>query len=225
MTADELKKKAAEAALAHIEPRLERDTVLGVGTGSTVNHFIAALGALGGRIDAAVSSSEESSRRLAALGIRVVDLNSVGGVDVYVDGADEANRHLQLIKGGGGALTREKIIAAAAREFVCIADESKLVAVLGRFPLPVEVIPMARSHVARKIVALGGRPAYRENVVTDNGNEILDIHGLDLRDPRTMESQLDAIAGVVCNGLFVRRPADRLLLAGDNGVRTLLPPA
>ncbi|MCY4296208.1 MAG: ribose-5-phosphate isomerase RpiA [Gammaproteobacteria bacterium] len=225
MTADELKKKAAEAALAHIEPRLERDTVLGVGTGSTVNHFIAALGGLGGRIDAAVSSSEESSRRLAALGIRVVDLNSVGGVDVYVDGADEANRHLQLIKGGGAALTREKIIAAAAREFVCIADESKLVAVLGRFPLPVEVIPMARSHVARKIAALGGRPVYRENVVTDNGNEILDIHGLDLRDPRTMEARLDAIAGVVCNGLFVRRPADRLLLAGGNGVRTLLPSA
>ena len=225
MTADELKKKAAEAALAHIEPRLERDTVLGVGTGSTVNHFIAALGGLGGRIDAAVSSSEESSRRLAALGIRVVDLNAVGGVDVYVDGADEANRHLQLIKGGGAALTREKIIAAAAREFVCIADESKLVAVLGRFPLPVEVIPMARSHVARKIAALGGRPVYRENVVTDNGNEILDIHGLDLRDPRTMETRLDAIAGVVCNGLFVRRPADRLLLAGGNGVRTLLPSA
>lgn len=225
MTADELKKKAAEAALAHIEPRLERDTVLGVGTGSTVNHFIAALGGLGGRIDAAVSSSEESSRRLAALGIRVVDLNAVGGVDVYVDGADEANRHLQLIKGGGAALTREKIIAAAAREFVCIADESKLVAVLGRFPLPVEVIPMARSHVARKIAALGGRPVYRENVVTDNGNEILDIHGLDLRDPRTMEARLDAIAGVVCNGLFVRRPADRLLLAGGNGVRTLLPSA
>lgn len=225
MTADELKKKAAEAALAHIEPQLERDTVLGVGTGSTVNHFIAALGGLGGRIDAAVSSSEESSRRLAALGIRVVDLNSVGGVDVYVDGADEANRHLQLIKGGGAALTREKIIAAAAREFVCIADESKLVAVLGRFPLPVEVIPMARSHVARKIAALGGRPVYRENVVTDNGNEILDIHGLDLRDPRTMETRLDAIAGVVCNGLFVRRPADRLLLAGGNGVRTLLPSA
>ena len=225
MTADELKKKAAEAALAHIEPRLERDTVLGVGTGSTVNHFIAALGGLGGRIDAAVSSSEESSRRLAALGIRVVDLNSVGGVDVYVDGADEANRHLQLIKGGGAALTREKIIAAAAREFVCIADESKLVAVLGRFPLPVEVIPMARSHVARKIAALGGRPVYRENVVTDNGNEILDIHGLDLRDPRTMEARLDAIAGVVCNGLFVRRPADRLLLAAGNGVRTLLPSA
>jgi len=225
MTADELKKRAAEAALAHIEPRLERDTVLGVGTGSTVNHFIAALGALDGRIDAAVSSSEESSRRLAALGVRVVDLNAVGGVDIYVDGADEANRHLQLIKGGGGALTREKIIAAAAREFVCIADESKLVAVLGRFPLPVEVIPMARSHVARKIAALGGRPVYRENIVTDNGNEILDIHGLDLRDPRTMESRLDAIAGVVCNGLFVRRPADRLLLAGENGVRSLLPAA
>ncbi len=226
MTPDELKQQAAVAALRHVEPQLERGSILGIGTGSTVNHFIAALGGqrdLRERIEGTVSSSEESARRLKALGIEVMDLNTAGNVDFYVDGADEANHHLQLIKGGGAALTREKIIAAAAREFVCIADESKLVAVLGRFPLPVEVIPMARSHVARKITALGGMPVYRDGVTTDNGNQILDVHNLDLRDPREMESQLDQIAGVVCNGLFVRRPADRLLLAGNHGVRTLLP--
>ena len=225
MNPDQMKQQAAEAALQYIAPRLERDTVLGIGTGSTVNHFITALGGLRERIDAAVSSSEESSRRLSAVGIAVIDLNAAGSVDIYVDGADEANHHLQLIKGGGGALTREKIIAQAAREFICIADESKLVAVLGSFPLPVEVIPMARSHAARRLAALGGRPVYRDGFVTDNGNDILDVHGLDLRDPRTMESQIDEIAGVVCNGLFVRRAADRLLLAGENGVRTLLPAA
>ena len=202
MTADELKKQAAEAALRYVEPRLERDTILGVGTGSTVNHFIAALGDLRSAIDTAVSSSEESSRRLKELGINVIDLNAAGSVDFYVDGADEANRHLQLIKGGGGALTREKIIAAAAKEFICIADESKLVQVLGKFPLPVEVIPMARSHVARKISAMGGVPVWR-----------------------AMEARLDQITGVVCNGLFVRRAADRLLLAGAQGIRTLLPGA
>ena len=225
MNPEQMKQQAAEAALQYIAPRLERDTVLGIGTGSTVNHFITALGGLRERIDAAVSSSEESSRRLSAVGIAVIDLNAAGSVDIYVDGADEANHHLQLIKGGGGALTREKIIAQAAREFICIADESKLVAVLGSFPLPVEVIPMARSHAARRLAALGGRPVYRDGFVTDNGNDILDVHGLDLRDPRTMESQIDEIAGVVCNGLFVRRAADRLLLAGENGVRTLLPAA
>ncbi len=225
MTADKLKKQAAEAALRYVEPRLERDTLLGVGTGSTVNHFIAALGDLRSRIDAAVSSSDESTRRLEKLGISVIDLNAAGSVDFYVDGADEANRHLQLIKGGGGALTREKIIAAAAKEFICIVDESKLVPVLGKFPLPVEVIPMARGHVARKISAMGGIPAWRDGFVTDNGNHILDIHKLDLRDPRTMEARLDQIAGVVCNGLFVRRAADQLLLAGAQGVRTLRPDA
>ena len=225
MTADELKQQAAEAALRYLEPRLERDTVLGVGTGSTVNHFIAALGDSRGGIDAAVSSSEESSRRLRELGIDVIDLNTAGAVDFYVDGADEANRHLQLIKGGGGALTREKIIAAVAKEFICIADESKLVPVLGKFPLPVEVIPMARSHVARQISAMGGTPVWRDGFVTDNGNQILDIHKLDLRDPREIEAQLDRIAGVVCNGLFVRRAADRLLLAGERGIRSLLPGA
>ncbi len=225
MTADELKKQAAEAALRYVEPRLERDTVLGIGTGSTVNHFIAALGDLRDSIDAAVSSSEESSRRLKALGISVIDLNAAGSVDFYVDGADEANRHLQLIKGGGGALTREKIIAAVAKEFICIADESKLVPVLGKFPLPVEVIPMARSHVARKISAMGGTPVFRDGFVTDNGNRILDVHNLDLRDPRKVETQLDQVTGVVSNGLFVRRAADRLLLAGAQGIRTLLPEA
>ncbi len=225
MTADELKKQAAEAAMRYVEPRLERDTVLGIGTGSTVNHFIDALGDLRSSIDAAVSSSEESSRRLKALGISVIDLNTAGSVDFYVDGADEANRHLQLIKGGGGALTREKIIAAVAKEFICIADESKLVPVLGKFPLPVEVISMARSHVARKITAMGGVPVYRDGFVTDNGNRILDIHNLDLRDPRKVETQLDQVTGVVSNGLFVRRAADRLLLAGTQGIRTLLPEA
>ena len=225
MTADELKKQAAEAALRYVEPRLERDTVLGIGTGSTVNHFIAALGDLRESIDAAVSSSEESSRRLKALGISVIDLNAAGSVDFYVDGADEANRHLHLIKGGGGALTREKIIAAVAKEFICIADESKLVPVLGKFPLPVEVIPMARSHVARKISAMGGTPVFRDGFVTDNGNRILDVHNLDLRDPRKVETQLDQVTGVVSNGLFVRRAADRLLLAGAQGIRTLLPEA
>ncbi len=225
MTADELKKQAAEAAMRYVEPRLERDTVLGIGTGSTVNHFIDALGDMRSSIDAAVSSSEESSRRLKALGISVIDLNTAGSVDFYVDGADEANRHLQLIKGGGGALTREKIIAAVAKEFICIADESKLVPVLGKFPLPVEVIPMARSHVARKITAMGGVPVYRDGFVTDNGNRILDVHNLDLRDPRKVETQLDQVTGVVSNGLFVRRAADRLLLAGAQGMRTLLPEA
>ena len=222
MTADELKKQAAEAALRYLEPRLEHDTVLGVGTGSTVNHFIAALGDLRGGIDAVVSSSEASSRRLRQLGIDVIDLNAAGLVDFYVDGADEANRHLQLIKGGGGALTREKIIAQAAGEFICIADESKLVPTLGGFPLPVEVIPMARSHVARQISAMGGSPIYRDGCVTDNGNQILDVHKLDLRDPREMEARIGQIAGVVCNGLFARRAADRLLLAGAQGVRTML---
>ena len=197
--------------------------MLGIGTGSTVNHFIAGLAGLRDRIDGAVSSSEESARRLRALGIALIDLNTAGTVDYYVDGADEANRHLQLIKGGGGALTREKIIVAAAREFICIADESKLVTVLGGFPLPVEVIPMARSHVAREIAALGGMPVYRDGFVTDNGNRILDVHKLDLRRPREVESQLNQIAGVVCNGLFARRPADRLLLAGSGGIRSLPP--
>ena len=226
MTMDELKKRAAEAALRYLEPKLRRDTsdtVLGVGTGSTVNHFIAALGELRGGVDAVVSSSEESTRRLKQLGIEVIDLNAAGAVDFYVDGADEANPHLQLIKGGGGALTKEKIIAAVAKEFICIADESKLVPVLGNFPLPVEVIPMARAHVARKISAMGGYPVWRDGFVTDNGNHIIDIHKLDLLDPRAVEAQLDQIAGVVCNGLFVRRAADRLLLAGAKGVRALSP--
>ncbi len=223
MTVDELKKLAAEAALRYIEPKLADDTVLGVGTGSTANHFIAALGKLPNRVRAAVASSEESARRLTALGIEVLDLNAAGPVDFYVDGADETNRHLQLIKGGGGALTREKILAAAAREFICIADDSKLVPLLGKFPLPVEVIPMARSLIARKVSAMGGIPVYRDGFATDNGNQILDVRGLDLGDPRGLEAQLDQLPGLVCNGIFAQRPADRLLLAGRDGVRTLLP--
>ncbi len=223
MNPDALKRAAARAAFALVEPRLADGIVVGVGSGSTVNRFIEELGRAAGRMDGAVAASEESARRLRALNIPALELNSVGAVDVYVDGADEANRHLQLIKGGGGALTREKVIAAAAREFVCIADESKLVDALGRFPLPVEVIPMARSFVARRVVGLGGDPVYREGCVTDNGNHILDVHNLDMTAPRELERSLDRIPGLVACGLFAERGADRLLLAGGDGVRTLAP--
>jgi ribose 5-phosphate isomerase A len=195
--------------------------VIGVGTGSTANFFIQELAALKQDISATVASSEESARRLKALGIPVVDLNSVGEVGIYVDGADECNEYLQLIKGGGAALTREKIVAAVAREFVCIADASKFVRVLGNFPLPVEVIPMARSHVARQIVKLGGDPVWRSGVTTDNGNLILDVHNMSIVDPRKLETDLNQIAGVVTNGLFALRPADVLLLATPQGVKTL----
>jgi ribose 5-phosphate isomerase A len=211
------KRGAAEAALEFVRA----GDVIGVGTGSTVNHFIDALGTVRGRIDAAVSSSEASTARLRTLRIEVVDLNAAGELALYVDGADEATRHLQLIKGGGGALTREKIVAAASRRFVCIADDSKLVDVLGAFPLPVEVIPMARSYVARELVKLGGQPVLRENFVTDNGNCILDVHHLDIVDPVKLETALDQIPGVVTNGLFARRPADILLLGEAAGVRRL----
>lgn len=221
MDQNEMKKAVALAAAKYVEDRLDERTVIGVGTGSTANHFIDCLGSFRDRIQATVASSEETARRLKALGIPVLELNSADEVTIYVDGADEANEHLQLIKGGGGALTREKIIAAVAREFVCIADESKLVNVLGRFPLPVEVIPMARSHVARQIVKLGGDPVYREGFKTDNGNIILDIHHMDIIDPRQLEQDLNQITGVVTNGLFALRTADRLLLAGKDGVRTL----
>lgn len=223
MSRDGLKRAAARAAFALVEPRLADGLVLGVGSGSTVNRFIEELGRASGRVDGAVAASEESARRLRAAGVPPLELNSVGTVDVYVDGADEANRHLQLIKGGGGALTREKVIAAASREFVCIADESKLVGALGRAPLPVEVIPMARSFVARRIVRLGGDPVYREGFATDNGNRILDVHNLDLTAPRELERELDRIPGLVASGLFAERGADRLLLAGGGGVRTLAP--
>lgn len=217
MTADELKKQAAWAALEYITT----DGVVGVGTGSTVNHFIDALATIKGRIEGAVSSSNASTQRLKDHGIHVFDLNEVSEVAVYVDGADESNHHLQLIKGGGGALTREKIIAAVADKFVCIADASKLVDVLGKFPLPVEVVPMARSYVAREIVKMGGQPVYREGVITDNHNVILDVHGWDIMEAIKLEKTLNDIVGVVTNGLFAMRPADVLLLGSEDGTKTV----
>ncbi|MDX1587542.1 MAG: ribose-5-phosphate isomerase RpiA [Oleiphilaceae bacterium] len=221
MSQDRLKQAVAEAALELIRPKLEKDTVIGVGTGSTANCFIDALAALKGDFSGTVASSEASARRLRSHGIEVFELNQVGSMAFYVDGADETNERRELIKGGGGALTREKIVAAAADTFICIADDSKLVPLLGEFPLPVEVIPMARSYVARQIVALGGNPVYRSGFVTDNGNIILDIHNLDIGRPLKVEESLNHIPGVVCNGLFARRPADKVLLAGDKGIRTL----
>jgi ribose 5-phosphate isomerase A len=217
MTQDELKKQVAEAALEYVV----EDTVIGVGTGSTANFFIDALAGMKNRIEGTVASSEASAERLKSHGIPVFDLNAAGSLSVYIDGADESDHHLHLVKGGGGALTREKIVAAASDKFVCIADESKLVDVLGKFPLPVEVIPMARSYVAREIVKLGGDPVWRENFVTDNGNLILDIHNLSITDPRGLETTLNGITGVVTNGLFALRPADVLLLGTTNGVKTM----
>jgi ribose 5-phosphate isomerase A len=217
MSAESKKRAAAEAALIHVPD----NEVLGVGTGSTVNFFIDALAARKVPIKGAVSSSESSTARLRQHGIEVLDLNAVGDFDVYVDGADEADPRLHLIKGGGAALTREKIIAAAARRFVCIVDDSKLVPVLGRFPLPIEVIPMARSYVARELVRLGGHPVYRDGVVTDNGNQILDVHGLKIVDPVGLEERLNQIVGVVTVGLFARRPADLLIVARDSAVETI----
>jgi ribose 5-phosphate isomerase A len=217
MSSDEQKRRAAEAALEYVP----EGSVLGVGTGSTVNHFIAALVSRRVPLAAAVSSSAATTRLLEAARIDVVDLNSTGDLDVYVDGADEATRHLQLIKGGGGALTREKIVAAASRRFVCIADRSKLVDVLGRFPLPVEVIPMARSYVARQLVRLGGQPVLRAGFTTDNGNVILDVHNLKILDPGALETEINQLAGVVCVGLFAHRGADVLLLGHDSGVDVL----
>ncbi len=221
MNQNDLKKAVAKAAFEYVKKHLHSDSVIGVGTGSTANLFIEELGAIKHDIGATVASSEESARRLKALGIPVVELNSVAEVSIYVDGADEANEHLQLIKGGGAALTREKIVAAVSKVFVCIADESKLVKILGKFPLPVEVIPMARSHVGRQIVKLGGDPVYREGCVTDNGNIILDVHHMSIMDARTLEAELNQITGVVTNGLFANRPADILLLATKDGVKTL----
>ena len=217
MDQDALKKAAAEGAMAYVED----DMMVGVGTGSTVNFFIAALAAMKARIEGAVASSEASAARLKQLGIPVVELNNTDGCDVYVDGADEVTQHLAMVKGGGGALTREKVVAGASRRFVCIADATKLVPILGRFPLPVEVIPMARSFVARELVKLGGQPQWRTGFTTDNGNLILDVHGLTIMDPATLESTIDHIPGVVTNGLFARRPADILILAAPEGVRTL----
>ncbi|MEC7767043.1 MAG: ribose-5-phosphate isomerase RpiA [Pseudomonadota bacterium] len=223
MTKDELKRAVARAAFEHVESLLENDTIVGVGTGSTANFFIEELGKISHKLNGTVASSDESARRLQEHNIPVFDLNSVGEVSVYVDGADETNDHLQLIKGGGGALTREKIIAAASKEFVCIADDSKLVKTLGKFPLPVEVIPMSRSYVARQIVKLGGDPVYRENCVTDNSNHILDIFNLEILDPMKLEYDLNQITGVVANGLFANRRADRLLLGTRAGIKTLTP--
>ena len=217
MSQDDLKRQVAAAALKHVV----EDSIVGVGSGSTVNMFIDALAAMKGRIEGAVAASEASAERLKKHGIRVFDLNSVNELPVYVDGADEVTEHLHMIKGGGGALTREKIVAAVARKFVCICDASKLVPVLGKFPLPVEVIPMARSHVGRELLRRGGHPVLRENFKTDNGNLILDTHGLILLDPPAMEAELNNVAGVVTNGLFARRPADVLLLAEPAGGRAL----
>jgi ribose 5-phosphate isomerase A len=221
MKQDEMKQAAADAALDRIRPQLEDETVLGIGTGSTVNHFIDGLAGVKGRISGTVASSEASAERLRSHGIPVYDLNSVNQVDFYIDGADESNRALQLIKGGGAALTREKIIAAVARTFICIADESKLVHTLGDFPLPVEVIPMARSHVARELVKLGGDPVYREGVVTDNGNVILDVYNFPIPQPLATEQKINNITGVVTNGIFALRPADVLLLGTGEGVKAL----
>jgi ribose 5-phosphate isomerase A len=220
MNQNPLKELVAREALKHVV----EDKVVGVGSGSTVNCFIDALAAIKGRIEGAVAASEASAERLKKHGIRVFDLNSVDELPVYIDGADEVTEHLQMIKGGGGALTREKITAAVARKFVCICDASKLVPVLGKFPLPVEVIPMARSHVGRELLRMGGHPELRQNFKTDNGNLILDCHGLTLLDPAKTESELNNIAGVVTNGIFARRPADLLLLAEPSGVRTIRRP-
>ena len=217
LSADALKRAVAEAALAHV-----RDgEVLGVGTGSTANFFIDGLKPIRHKVKAAVASSEATQRRLEAIGIEVVSLNEVDHIGVYVDGADEINAALEMIKGGGGALTREKIVAAWAVTVVCIGDGSKWVGQLGTFPLPIEVIPMARSMIARELVKLGGSPVYRTGFVTDNGNVILDTYGLDIRNPVELETRLNNLVGVVCNGLFARRPADVLLLGGSAGVKTI----
>src|SRR5262245_2666975 len=218
MTQDELKQAVARAALQYVEEA----SVIGVGTGSTANFFIDELSRVRDRVSGAVASSERTAERLRGYRIPVYDLNDVAELPVYVDGADEIDAHLAMIKGGGGALTREKVVAAVARKFVCVADDSKLVGVLGKFPLPIEVIPMARSYVARELVRLGGDPRLRADYVTDNGNVILDVSGLTIRDPVALEEQIDRITGVVTSGLFARRGADVLLLGTPAGVRTML---
>lgn len=217
MTQDEMKKAAGWAALQYVE----KDTIVGVGTGSTVNYFIDALATMKAEIEGAVSSSEASTDKLKALGIPVFDLNSVDEISVYVDGADEINGHMDMIKGGGAALTREKIVSAVAKKFVCIVDNTKEVDVLGEFPLPVEVIPMARSYVARELVKLGGDPVYREGVITDNGNVILDVYNMKILNPKEMEEKINQIVGVVTNGLFAQRGADVLLVGTPEGVKTV----
>jgi ribose 5-phosphate isomerase A len=221
MTQDQLKQAVAQAALDFIRPKLDEKSIIGIGTGSNANCFIDALAQHKMEFDGAVASSDATAARLKGHGIPVYDLNSASDLEFYVDGCDESDEHLNLIKGGGAALTREKIVAAVARTFICIADESKLVPVLGNFPLPVEVIPMARSHVARQLVKLGGDPVYREGVLTDNGNIILDVFNLSIVNPQELEAQINAIVGVVTNGLFAARPADVLLLGTKEGVKTL----
>jgi ribose 5-phosphate isomerase A len=216
MTQDQLKEAVARAAIAHVVP----DTIVGVGTGSTANFFIDALAEMKDRIPGAVASSEATKKRLEGHGIRVFDLNEVSEIPVYVDGADEVNARLHMIKGGGGALTREKIVAAVATKFVCIADASKKVEIMGRFPLPVEVIPMAREHVARQLARLGGQPKLREGFTTDNGNVILDVHGFSIAEPTELEAAINQIVGVVTNGLFALRGADVLLIGAADGVKT-----
>ena len=217
MTQDEMKQAVARAAIEYVEV----GTIIGIGTGSTANFFIDELAKIKNQIDGAVASSVASADRLEGHGIEVLDLNSVSEISVYVDGADESNKHLHLIKGGGGALTREKIVAAVSKKFVCIADESKLVSCLGAFPLPVEVIPMARELVADALRELGGEPRLRGDFITDNGNQILDVHGLQITDARALETRINQLVGVVCVGLFAHRPADLLILSGDDGLKTL----
>lgn len=217
MTPDEKKQQVAKAALEHVEP----NTIIGIGTGSTANHFIDALADMKHLIEGTVASSQASADRLKSHNIPVLDLNGVSEIDVYFDGADEATKRLHLVKGGGGALTREKIVAAVSKKFVCIADDSKLVDVLGAFPLPIEVIPMARSYVAREVVKLGGKPIWRDSFVTDNGNHILDVHNLTIAEPVKMEQLLNQIAGVVTNGLFAQCPADILMLGSDSGIKII----
>jgi ribose 5-phosphate isomerase A len=219
MTQDELKKQVADAALKYAQ-----EGVIGVGSGSTVNHFIDSLATVKHKIEGAVAASEASAERLKKHGIKVFDLNSIRDLAVYVDGADEVTENLHMVKGGGGALTREKIVAAVARKFVCICDASKLVPVLGKFPLPVEVIPMARSYVGRELVRLGGQPELRQGFITDNGNIVLDCRGMTLLDPPKTEGEINQLAGVVTNGIFARRPADVLLLAEASGTRTVTAP-
>jgi len=217
LSQDDLKRAVAKAAIEYVPV----DCIVGVGTGSTANFFIDELAKIKHKIRGAVASSEASAKRLQGHGIAVLSLNEAGDIPVYVDGADEITRHMHMIKGGGGALTREKIVAAASKKFICVCDASKLVGVLGRFPLPIEVIPMARSSVARQLVMLGGRPTLREGVMTDNGNIIIDVHDLDIMNPVELEATLDHIAGVVTNGLFARRAADVLLLGTPDGVKTM----
>ncbi len=218
MDQNDMKRAVARAAIDFVP-----QGIIGVGTGSTANFFIDELAGIKGRFDGAVASSEATAQRLRSHGIKVFELNEVGDLDVYVDGADEITRHMHMIKGGGGALTREKIVAACSRQFVCVADQTKLVDVLGQFPLPVEVIPMARSYVARQLVKMGGQPRLREGFVTDNGNVILDVVGLNILDPIRMESDINQIVGVVTNGLFARRGADILLMGTPSGVEMLRP--